>query len=200
VVAILAAATGYVLGILSVPDNRHAQADDRAAEDTTRVDSLRVDRGWPDDAWWRRPFDADAWDPFAQMEQMQKHMQRMFDDAWDPQGGRSFFDELGAGFGYTPEVELVEEEDRFLIRVDMHGIDASALEIEVKDDVLTLHGQREEHVEERDADGNITSRSTSTSEFSRALSLPSPVAADEMKSRYEDSVLVIELPKAERDI
>jgi HSP20 family protein len=141
------------------------------------------------------PFGDGEWDPFEQMQRMQERMNRMFGTLWDSTGALPSPGDIMSDPDYAPQMDVQDEGDRFTVRIDLPEKEAASLEIDAQEESLTIRGTREEITEERDADGNVTSRSQSSSEFSRSVALPEPVLPDKMKSHYEDGVLSIELPK-----
>ena len=67
------------------------------------------------------------------------------------------------------------------------------LSIEVKDNVLTLSGERK-HEEETKKE-NFHRIERSYGKFSRSFALPDSVKVDKVKAHYKDGVLEISLPK-----
>ena len=63
----------------------------------------------------------------------------------------------------------------------------------MQDDVLTISGERKS--ESHDGESFRSERFFGT--FSRSVTLPSAVKADEVSAAYEDGVLSVTLPKAE---
>ena len=68
-------------------------------------------------------------------------------------------------------------------------------DISLQDDVLTISGERKTGGEKREGESFRSERFFGT--FSRSITLPAPVKADEVKATYEDGVLTVTLPKAE---
>jgi HSP20 family protein len=141
------------------------------------------------------PFGDGEWDPFEHMQRMQEQMNRMFGTLWDSSGAWPTPTDMLGNAGFAPDMDLQDEGDRFVVSIELDESEAASLEIDAQEESLTIHGTREEQVEERDADGNVTSSSQSSSRFSRSVALPEPVVPDRMESHYEDGVLRIELPK-----
>jgi len=141
------------------------------------------------------PFKDGDWDPFEQMQRMQEQMNRMFGTLWDSTGALPSPGDIMSDPDYAPQMDLQDEGDRFTVRIDLPEKEAASLEIDAQEESLTIRGTREEITEKRDADGNVTSRSQRSSEFSRSVALPQPVLPDKMESRYDDGVLLIKLPK-----
>jgi hypothetical protein len=86
------------------------------------------------------------WDPARQLDTFQSDLDRVFDAFF---GGRTA---NGTTRRWVPAMDLVETDDQLVLRADLPGLDADDVEIEVKDGVLTVSGERRtEH--EDSADG-----------------------------------------------
>ncbi|NIW24858.1 MAG: Hsp20 family protein [Gammaproteobacteria bacterium] len=103
--------------------------------------------------------------------------------------------ELG---NWRPAVDIKEEENRFLIRADVPGVDASNLEITMDDGALTIHGHRETTAEEERQGWHRTERLSGR--FYRRFSLPEAADAESIEADYKDGVLEISIPKQARSL
>ena len=89
--------------------------------------------------------------------------------------------------------ELSETEDMLVLSTDLPGIKPEEIEISVTEDTLNLKAEtKEESVEKDENFQRIEKRSRS---FSRSISLPCRIVAEEVKATYKDNILKIELPK-----
>lgn len=92
---------------------------------------------------------------------------------------------------YIP-VESFTEDDRYVVRADLPGIDPEKdIEVKVDGDVLTIHGERRE--EERE-NGHSEVRYGS---FTRSLRLPKGASATDVEARYDAGVLEVTVPMKE---
>jgi len=101
----------------------------------------------------------------------------------------------GDGRRWIPAMDLVETEDRFVLRADLPGLDREDIEIEVKDNVLTIAGERRAEHEQQGEGFHSVERSFGR--FSRSLDLPRGIAADEVDARFDRGVLEVRIPKPE---
>lgn len=130
---------------------------------------------------------SDAFRPFVDI---QREMDRLFNDAFSGMSTQSKEASI-----LNPEVDIYEKNDEVVIEMDIPGITKDELEINVEDDVLSIKGQKKIEREEKDRDYHRYERSCGT--FQRYFRLPDYVKAEEIKAKYEDGVLKIELPKKE---
>lgn len=96
---------------------------------------------------------------------------------------------------FEPEVDLVEENDTFIVKADIPGIKKEELDIKVEGRLLTLKGKRKEEKETKEKNYYASERFYGA--FTRMIELPSDVKADQVKATYKDGVLEIALPKTE---
>ena len=94
-------------------------------------------------------------------------------------------------------LDIVQEEDKYVVRASLPGIDPENIEVSVDQDVLTIKGRTEVEAEKHREDGNYMVRERRSGSFIRSLRLPDTVDADEAKPNFDNGVLTITLPKVE---
>jgi HSP20 family protein len=131
------------------------------------------------------------WDPARELDTLQTDLNRVFDAFF---GGR---EANGVTRRWIPAMDLVETDDHLVLRADLPGLDQEDVEIEVKDNVLTVSGERRAEQEESSNGYHRVERSYGR--FSRSLSLPQGVDADQVQAEFDKGVLEVRIPKpAER--
>lgn len=117
------------------------------------------------------------WDPVRDLLTMQERLENLF--------GRSLP-------GWVPPADLCEVSDRFLLTMELPGLDRSHVEIAFAADTLTISGQRpapapcERYQQFERAQGR----------FSRAFRFALPVDPDRITADLVDGVLTVTVPKA----
>jgi HSP20 family protein len=97
---------------------------------------------------------------------------------------------------WTPAVDIIEEQDRYVVKADIPGVDPKDIEITIDNGVLTVKGER--HSEKSsDKDGYKRYERTSGT-FQRQFTLPDSVDVDGIKASGNHGVLEVVLPKEER--
>ena len=97
---------------------------------------------------------------------------------------------------WRPAVDIKEEDNRFLIKADIPGVDPKDIEITMEDGVLTIKGERVTEKEEKREDFRRVERSRGT--FYRRFSLPDTADADKIEAKGKDGVLEIVIPKHDK--
>src|ERR687896_1959084 len=77
---------------------------------------------------------------------------------------------------WVPAMDLVEADDHFLLKADLPGLSEGDVAIEIRDNTLTISGERKSEYETRERGWYRVERATG--QFSRALTLPDGVDAD----------------------
>ncbi len=95
---------------------------------------------------------------------------------------------------FTPEADIFEKDDALLVICDMPGVAESAVDIDLKDDVLTITGQQSDQSPEK---GQLVYRGYATGIYRRAFTLATDIDREKIKARLVNGVLSITLPKAE---
>src|SRR5437763_2172844 len=95
---------------------------------------------------------------------------------------------------WAPAVDVAEEGDKILVKVEVPGMDEKDLKVTFEDGMLTVTGERQfEQKDER----NYHRIERSYGTFTRSFSLPSTVDAAQIVANYRNGVLEIEIPKKE---
>ena len=113
---------------------------------------------------------------------------------FEPFFGRFDFDEQMGGGTWAPPVDVAEENDRLLVRVEVPGMNQSDLKVHFEDGLLTVSGEREF---ERKDTRNYHRIERAYGSFTRTFSLPRSVDANKITASYKDGILEVEIPKLE---
>lgn len=105
------------------------------------------------------------------------------------------FDNEHAPAPYSPEVDIIETQNSYLLGFDLPGIKKENIQIEVKENVLTVSGER--RWETKTEEPNMRRFERRYGNFARSFTLPSTVDASRVEANYEDGVLEISLPKTQ---
>lgn len=134
------------------------------------------------------------YEPWNLLNQFQTEVNRLFESRLgDLQEGDS---SSIVTSGWRPAVDIKEEENRFVIRADVPGVDPKDIEVTMEDGVLTLKGERSTQTEAEREGYKRIERARGT--FYRRFGLPDSADAEGIKAKGKDGVLEIVIPKHER--
>ena len=96
---------------------------------------------------------------------------------------------------WVPAMDLVEADDHFLLKADLPGLGEDDVAIELRDNALTISGERKSEHETRERGWYRVERATGR--FSRSLSLPEGIDPDAVTASFDKGVLEVRIPKPE---
>jgi HSP20 family protein len=95
-------------------------------------------------------------------------------------------------YDFSPALDLIEEDTRYLLLVDLPGISRDDINVEYKNNLLTLRGEKK-HL--KLAEGSSLYKSERClGRFYRTLSI-SGINEEKIDAVYKDGVLRVDLPK-----
>lgn len=92
-----------------------------------------------------------------------------------------------------PSVNVIENDDEFVIDVAAPGLDKKDFNIEIDNGLLTISSEKKTDHEEKD--GKILRREFNYASFKRTFSLPDSVNEDKIKANHKDGILHLSIPK-----
>jgi len=95
-----------------------------------------------------------------------------------------------------PSVDIIEEEDRILLKADMPGLEKNDVKVVVNDGLLTIEGSRDETRQENHKGYARTERFMGA--FVRSFNLPTWADGSKVVADYKNGVLTISIPKTEQ--
>jgi len=96
---------------------------------------------------------------------------------------------------FRPAVDVVEEDDRVVLKADMPGMEKGDVKVVVHDGLLSIEGRRNESHDEKRQGCTRSERFIGT--FSRSFNLPSWADAGKISANYKNGVLEVSIPKTE---
>jgi len=97
---------------------------------------------------------------------------------------------------FIPAINIYEKENKIVVEAAVADIDPEKIDVSVKDNTLILKGKSEKksEIEEK----NYYRHEVKSGSFYRAITLPCKVKDEQAQASYEQGVLKIEIPKAEK--
>ena len=132
-------------------------------------------------------------DPWKDFGSLQERINRMFDDTIRtlyPTDG----EELEKGT-WAPAVDIYETNDSFVVSADLPGLNKDEIQIDLKDNTLTLKGEKK--FEEKVSKDNYIRVERAYGSFVRSFTLPQNVDPEKIKAKYKEGILEMTIPKKE---
>jgi HSP20 family protein len=123
-----------------------------------------------------------------------------FDKVFDQLVAKSFpalTDEFGVDFfskSSYPKVDVLDYKDKIKIISEIPGLTKSDIDIELKDEVLTISGKTN-RAEENGTEGTYLYRELKHSAFRRSFTLGDNFKSKDIKAKFKNGILNIEIPK-----
>ncbi|MGH6987566.1 MAG: Hsp20/alpha crystallin family protein [Caulobacteraceae bacterium] len=130
-------------------------------------------------------------DPFTSFR---REFDRLFDDFLRPSEPRSFGAERQGEA--RPAVDVRETEKEYEVCAELPGIEQKEVEINLRDNVLTISGEKRQEHKGEDHGRSWSERSFGR--FTRTIPFDSEVDADKVRATCKDGLLKITLPKNPR--
>jgi HSP20 family protein len=135
--------------------------------------------------------DIEGWEPFREMDSLQRKVNRLFDRLIpSDDGGKT-------GFTFTPAVELQETDDAIHLRLEVPGLEAKDLNVEVTPESVSISGERK--YETRTEENGVIRSEFRYGKFQRVIPFPLQIQNDKVQAEYKNGILSLTLPKAESE-
>ncbi len=129
------------------------------------------------------------WEPARELQSVQSEINRLFNTLFESPTPTV----NGSPRRWIPAMDLVENENDFVLRADLPGVAEKDVKIELQENVLTISGERKAEHEERKEGYYRLERSAGS--FSRTLTLPEGIDPSGITASYDRGVLEIHVPK-----
>jgi HSP20 family protein len=103
--------------------------------------------------------------------------------------------QTSAGSVWSPPVDVLESKDSYLVRAELPGMNKQDFNLEVKDGMLILTGERK--LDEPRSGLEYRSVERVAGKFSRSFYLPQTVQQDGIRATYREGILEIYVPKSD---
>ena len=134
------------------------------------------------------------WDPFKNIVTLQDRINRLFEDAFPRAADDA--EDLPA-CAWRPLADIFETESGVTILLDLPGVDKKDVSVEVKENILTIKGDRS--FESQIEDSKYYRRERTCGTFQRSFAMRGTIAPEKIKATFKNGVLRIELTKPEEE-
>lgn len=136
------------------------------------------------------------WEPFREIESMQREMNRLFEQMMmlPGDGGR---DIMAAGTTFVPPAEMHETQDRITLKMEIPGIEAKDLDVNVTAEAVAIAGERKSEI--KNEERGMHRSEFRYGRFQRIIPLPARIQNDKVQAEFKNGVLCLTMPKAEEE-
>ena len=93
---------------------------------------------------------------------------------------------------WAPSVDIKDDGKNFSLKADIPGMDEKDINVEVRDNILTISGKRENKEEHKEGESYRIERSFGS--FTRTIPLPDGCDIDKVNAEYKKGVLELTIP------
>ena len=133
------------------------------------------------------------YEPWGLLNQLHGEIDRLFDTRLGKYGEDS--NQLATS-DWVPAVDIKEEADRYVIHVDVPGVDPKNIEVHMEHGVLSIKGERESESKQEQENYKRVERVRGS--FFRRFTMPDTVNSDSVSATSKNGVLEISVPKQEK--
>jgi HSP20 family protein len=128
------------------------------------------------------------YEPWELLNQLHGQINRIFDNQLSNGTATT-----AATADWVPPADIEEYVDRFVLKLDVPGVNISAIDITLENGVLAIGGTREQDAGENDCER--ARRERAYGRFHRRFTLPDTVEASSVKANGRNGVLEVVIPK-----
>src|SRR5438477_10714955 len=131
------------------------------------------------------------WDPFREFSTLQDRMNRLFQQSY---GDR---EEALTTSTFAPAVDVYEDEHNVTLKIEVPGIDEKDIDVQIENNMLTVHGERKLEKEEKEENYRRIERQYGS--FTRSFTMTSKLDHNSVQANYEKGAMKIKLTKKAED-
>jgi HSP20 family protein len=133
----------------------------------------------------------DRGERMTEFEYLNERMRRVLEQTF---GGLMWPPQLAPAAGWTPLVDIDEEDDAYVLKAELPGVKQKDVSVELIGNELSIAGELKDEARK----GIARRRARRTGRFEFRATLPSQVDTAKIDAALADGVLTVRVPKAER--
>ena len=140
-----------------------------------------------------RPFGSiEHWEPFEELDMLRKEINKLFEQS-SLLGSR----EGSNGFGFIPSAEMDETDTEIHLKLEVPGMEAGDLDIQVTDEAVAIKGERRSESETEEK--GVFRSEFHYGKFERVIPMPTHIVKDKVSADYKNGVLNLTIPKSQKE-
>ena len=128
------------------------------------------------------------WNPRQEFNALSEQLNRLFDETLAPT-------KTWEGFTRFPAAELTEADDAIHLKLEVPGLEAKNIDIQVTENAVSISGERKS--ETKTEEKGYTRSEFQYGKFQRVIPLPTHIQNTKVTAEYKDGILNLTLPKKE---
>ena len=132
------------------------------------------------------------YNPWQEINALQRQFNSLFDDVLTPDKWDNF-----GNLSKIPAAELTDTDDALHLKLEVPGMEAEDLDIEVMANRVAISGERKS--ETKSEEKGITRSEFRYGKFQRVIPLPARIENTNVSAEYKDGILTLTLPKSEAE-
>ncbi len=145
--------------------------------------------------FFNQPVNAQNWNPYEEMQRMQRDMDKAFNHAFNGFHQNSNFQHFFKQNILTPEMDIHESASRYTVIVNLPGADAKDISVNLDGQTLTVKGEQSSSRQDKNSKGHVIYQERRSGMFQRSITLPKPVQQNGMKTQVKNGVLTVTIQK-----
>jgi len=135
------------------------------------------------------------YNPLKELSELERKIESRFPSLSSSFPSVSFESDL---MGFLPVVNTREGEFAYHVEADIPGVEKEDIKVDVKDNVLTISGERKHKEEVKKED--YYKLESSYGKFERSFTLPKGVDTENIQASSDKGVLEVTIPKLETEV
>ncbi|MEH1970918.1 Hsp20/alpha crystallin family protein [Nostoc sp.] len=131
------------------------------------------------------------WNPWREIDTLQHQINSLFEDTRVP----SVL--LDRGLSKVPAAEIQETENAIHLKLELPGIEAKDLDVQVTEKAVYISGERKS--ETKTEEKGVTKSEFHYGKFQRVIPLSARIQNTNVTADYKDGILNLTLPKTEQE-
>ena len=131
------------------------------------------------------------WQPMSEVVSLRDVMDRLFEDSF-----------IGPRWGWVTQtraanlaINIYETKNEVVVKAALRGVKPEVIDVTITGNMLTISGESKEENEVKEKDQMRKERQFSS--FTRSVTLPDGLKADQADALFENGVLTLKVPKSE---
>ena len=135
------------------------------------------------------------WNPARELLNFEREFGKIFNSFGNRFGNNKERDEEYESAVWTPLTDIVENEDNYILKIDIPGVEKNDVKISYSKGELSISGERKHEEEKSNSTYHRIERVYG--KYYRRFALPERIREDKIEAEFKNGSLVITVPKAE---